>query len=70
MKRTIKKALPVLLVVAVLAMCGTMGACASSKRSGGEVMYERAQSNKGAKVKSNIKVKGSNKKNGRTTRVY
>ncbi len=33
-------------------------------------MYGRKQTNKGTTIKSNIKVKGSNKTNGHTTRSY
>lgn len=64
-----KKVLPLLLLAGILATGASMVSCKSSSRSG-EVMYERHQSNKGAKVKSNIKVKGSNKANGHTTRSY
>ena len=66
MKRILKKALPMLLVAGVLAMSGVATSCKSSDKT----MYERHQSNKGSKVKSNIKVKGSNRTNGHTTRSY
>ena len=33
-------------------------------------MYERHQSNKARNIKSNIKVKGTNKANSHTTRSY
>lgn len=71
MKRILKKAVPALLLAALVGTGATATtACSSSKRSSGEVMYERHQSNKGSKVKSNIKVRGTNKKNNRTTRTY
>lgn len=66
MKRILRKALPMLLVAGVLAMSGVAVSCKSSEKT----MYERQQSNKGRKVKSNIKVKGSNRTNGHTTRSY
>lgn len=65
MKNILKKSLPLLLVASIVAMCGVASGCKSSA-----VMYERHQSNKGVKVKSNIKVRGNNKANGRTTRSY
>ena len=66
MKKILKKALPMLLMAAVLSMTGVVTSCKSSEKT----MYERKQSNKGSKVKSNIKVKGSNRSNGHTTRSY
>ncbi len=55
-----------MLMAAIVAMsCAALGACRSE-----QTMYGRKQSNKGATVKSNIKVKGSNKANGHTTRSY
>ena len=69
-----KKSMPILLIAAVLAMCGTVTSCSSNKQLGTKPtngsMYERQQSNRGSKVKSNIKVRGSNKSNGHTTRSY
>ncbi|MBP5542056.1 MAG: hypothetical protein J6X88_10465 [Bacteroidales bacterium] len=66
--------MPILLIAAVLAMCGTVTSCSSNKQLGTKPtngsMYERQQSNRGSKVKSNIKVRGSNKSNGHTTRSY
>ena len=48
--------------------------CSSSKQPGtargNGTMYQRHQSSKGVKVKSNIKVHGNNKANGHTTRTY
>ncbi len=73
MKNLLKKSIPVLLVAAVMAMCGSLTACGSSDNLGtkrGDGMYERQQSNRGSKVKSNIKVRGSNRSNGHTTRSY
>lgn len=66
MKRILKKALPMLLLASVLAMSGVATSCKSSEKT----MYERHQSNKGRKVKSNIKVKGTNYSHGHTTRSY
>jgi len=65
-KRILKKALPMLLVAGVLAMGGIATSCKSSEKT----MYERQQTNKGRKVKSNIKVKGTNRSHGHTTRSY
>ena len=65
MKRMLKKALPMLLMAGVLAMSGVSVSCMNSK-----TMYERQQTNKGRKVKSNIKVRGTNKANSHTTRTY
>lgn len=76
MKNILKKAMPLLLIAAVLSLSGMQLSCGSSSKSHSRsnsskgVMYERHQSNKGHKVKSNIKVKGTNKANGRTTRSY
>lgn len=55
------------LMLAALVMSASMLAvgCKSDDN-----MYGRKQSNKGATIKSNIKVKGSNKTNGHTTRSY
>ena len=69
MKMSLKKMLPLLLIAGILTAGMSMVSCKSSSRSG-ERMYERHQSNKGTKVKSNIKVRGSNKANGHTTRSY
>lgn len=67
MKNILKRSLPVVLAAAVLAMSGlAVSSCTTSEKT----MYERPQSNKGAKVKSNIKVKGNNKANRHTTRSY
>lgn len=54
-----------LLLASVLSMSGVTVSCQSNK-----TMYERHQTNKGRKVKSNIKVRGTNKANGHTTRTY
>lgn len=66
MKRIAKKTLSVMLLAGVLAMSGALASCGSSQRT----MYERQQSNKSQKVKSNIKVRGTNKANSHTTRSY
>ena len=66
MKNILKKGRPIVLAAAVLAMSGmAVSSCSSEK-----TMYERHQTNKGTKVKSNIKVKGTNKANRHTTRSY
>jgi len=65
MKRIFKKAFPLLLAASVLAMSGMAVSCQSEK-----TMYERHQTNKGSKVKSNIKVRGTNKSNSHTTRTF
>lgn len=64
--RMAKKLLPLVLVAGVLALSGVQVSCKSSS----ETMYQRNQTNKGRKVKSNIKVKGTNKSNSHTTRTY
>ena len=55
-----------MLLAGGLAMSGALASCGSSQRT----MYERQQSNKSQKVKSNIKVRGTNKANSHTTRSY
>lgn len=66
MKNIFKKSFPLVLAALVLAASTAAVGCKSSA----ETMYGRKQTNKGATVKSNIKVKGSNKTNGHTTRQY
>ena len=66
MKKIIRKMLPLLLVAGVLSMSGVQVSCKSSS----ETMYQRQQSNKASKVKSNIKVKGTNRSHGHTNRTY
>ena len=73
MKNLLKKSMPILLVAAVLAMCGTVTSCSSNRpgtKRGNGSMYERHQTNRGSKVKSNIKVRGTARTNGHTTRSY
>ena len=65
MRKILKKAFPLLLIAGVLALSGVQVSCKSSDN-----MYERKQSNSGRKIKSNIKVKGTNKANSHTTRTY
>ena len=65
MKKTLKKALPLLLAALVMSASMLAVGCKSDDN-----MYGRKQSNKGTTIKSNIKVKGSNKTNGHTTRSY
>ncbi len=65
MKKTLKKAMPLLLAALVMSASMLAVGCKSE-----DTMYGRKQTNKGATVKSNIKVKGSNKANGHTTRSY
>ena len=65
MKDILKKSLPLVLVVAILALGGIQVSCKSS----GETMYPR-KSKSSQTVKSNIKVKGTNKSHGHTTRTY
>lgn len=67
MKNILKKALPMLLIAGILAMTGVQVSCGSSDKA---YMNERHQSNKARKIKSNIKVKGTNKANSHTTRSY
>lgn len=66
MKNVLKKSLPLVLLVAILALGGLQMSCKSSS----ETMYPRKSSSKGQTVKSNIKVKGTNKANSHTTRSY
>ena len=65
MKKTLKKAMPLLLAALVMSASMLAVGCKSDDN-----MYGRKQSNKGTTIKSNIKVKGSNKTNGHTTRSY
>ncbi len=54
-------------MLAAVVSIGTLPvSCQSSKGS----MYERKKSNSSRAVKSNIKVKGTNKANSHTTRTY
>ncbi len=66
MKSILKKSLPLVLIAAILALSGVQVSCGSSS----ETMYPRKTSRKGQTVKSNIKVKGTNKSNSHTTRTY
>lgn len=66
MKNILKKSLPFVLIAAILAASGLLFSCKSSS----ETMYPRKSSKKGQTVKSNIKVKGTNKANSHTTRSY
>ena len=65
MKRILKKAMPLLLAALVMSASMLAVGCKSE-----DTMYGRKQTNKGSTIKSNIKVKGSNKTNGHTTRSY
>ncbi len=67
MRNILKKSLPVVLIAAILALSSITVSCGSSKP--GEVMYPR-KSKSSQTVKSNIKVKGTNKSHGHTTRSY
>ena len=64
-KRMLKKTMPLLLAALVVSACTLAVGCKSN-----DTMYGRKQTNKGATIKSNIKVRGSNKANGHTTRSY
>ena len=66
MKKIMKKLLPLMLVAGVLALSGVQVSCKSSSDN----MYQRQQTNKAKKIKSNIKVKGTNKSHGHTNRTY
>ncbi len=66
MRKMMKKLLPLLLMAGVLAMSGVQVSCKGSS----DTMYERQQSNKSRKIKSNIKVKGTNRSHGHTNRTY
>lgn len=63
-----KKKILSLLLVGVLLAAGSV-TFVGCKSSDGVQMYQRQKSNRGAKVKTNIKVKGNNKSNGNTTRT-
>ena len=65
MKRILKKAMSLLLAALVMSASMLAVGCKSE-----DTMYGRKQTNKGSTIKSNIKVKGSNKTNGHTTRSY
>lgn len=66
MKNILKKSLPFALIAAILALGSIQISCKSSS----ETMYPRKSSKKSQTVKSNIKVKGTNKANSHTTRTY
>jgi hypothetical protein len=66
MKNILKKSFPLVLIAAILALGGLQISCKSSS----ETMYPRKSSKKSQTVKSNIKVKGTNKANSHTTRTY
>ena len=66
MRKIMKKLLPLMLVAGVLALSGVQVSCKSSSDN----MYQRQQTNKARKIKSNIKVKGTNKSHGHTIRTY
>ena len=66
MRKIMKKLLPLMLVAGVLRMSGVQVSCQRSS----ENLYQRQQSNKAKKIKSNIKVKGTNKSHGHTNRTY
>ena len=66
MRKITKKLLPLMLVAGVLALSGVQVSCKSSSDN----MYQRQQTNKARKIKSNIKVKGTNKSHGHTNRTY
>ncbi len=66
MRKIMKKLLPLMLVAGVLALSGVQVSCKSSSDN----MYQRQQTNKARKIKSNIKVKGTNKSHGHTNRTY
>lgn len=66
MRKIMKKLLPLMLVAGVLALSGVQVSCKSSSDN----MYQRQQTNKAKKIKSNIKVKGTNKSHGHTNRTY
>lgn len=73
MKNLLKKSMPIMLVMALLAMGGSVASCSSNRpgtAKSSNNMYVRHQTNKGSKVKSNIKVRGTNKSNSHTTRSY
>lgn len=66
MRNIFRKAMPLLLAALVLTASTLVVGCKSSS----DTMYGRKQTNKAAKVKSNIKVKGSGQVNTRTTKSY
>lgn len=71
MKQNLKKmATLAMLSFLLLAGCAAVGCSSSRGSKSSNNMYERKQTNKGSKVKSNIKVRGNNKSNGHTTRSY
>lgn len=66
MKKSFKVFLPLLFVVGIAAMCGTVTSCASSEDA---PMY-RTNQNTTKVIKSNYKVTGTNRKNSATYRSY
>lgn len=68
MKTMAKFFVGVVLAALVLGACGVCTSCASSSSSG-EVMYQHNH-NKKKVIKSNYKVKGSNRTNSNTYHAY
>ena len=67
MKKCAKIFLSLLLVVGLMSVSGAMVSCKSSKQT---TMYQPKKYKQTKTVKSNISVRGTNKKNGSTYRSY
>ena len=67
MKKCAKVLLSLTLVVGLMAVCGGFTSCGSSKEA---TMYPNKKYKSSKVVKSNISVRGTNKKNGSTYRSY
>ena len=67
MKKYAKLFLLLLLAGGLLTVSGTFVSCKSSKSS---TMYETKKYSQSKTIKQNIKIKGTNKRNGHTYRSY
>lgn len=67
MKKCAKALVSLVLVVGLMAVCGGFTSCKSSSSA---TMYPTKKYNSSKVVKSNISVRGTNKKNGSTYRSY
>jgi hypothetical protein len=67
MKKCAKAFMSLVLVVGLMAVCGGFSSCGSSRSN---TMYPTKKYKSSKVVKSNISVRGTNKKNGSTYRSY
>ena len=67
MKKYSKHLLSLVMVLAIIMLCGVTAGCKSSKSA---TMYPNKKYKSSKVVKSNISVRGTNKENGSTYRSY